>query len=92
MAWYEDIYANSQLLASLISNEIGNPTVLPLMMNAIKCGLLSDDADVASWSCRLLSKLGYELQCKEIGQAGWDWFVDEKNGLIKIALESIKIH
>ena len=48
-------------MATLISNEIGNPTVLPLMMNAIKCGLLSDEAEVANWACWLLSKIGYEL-------------------------------
>ena len=79
-------------MAELISNEIGNPTVLPMMMNAIKSGLLSDDADVANWACRLLSKLGYEFQCKEIGSTAWDWFVDEKNGCLWVILEGMKLH
>jgi len=88
-AWYEDIYANSKLLGQLISNEVSNPTVLPLIMNSIKSGLLSDEVEVANWACRLLSKIGYELTCWEIGQVGWDWFVDEKNGCVWVALESM---
>ena len=49
--WYKDIYANSEHLSRLISIEVGNPTVLPMTLNTVKMGLLSEDPEVTSFTC-----------------------------------------
>jgi len=49
--WYKDIYANSEHLSKLISQEAGNPTVLPMTLNTVKMGLLSEDTEIASFTC-----------------------------------------
>ena len=47
-------------------------------MNIIKCGLFSENLEVAIWCARLLIKLGQEIV--QIGDAmageAWDWFTD----------------
>jgi hypothetical protein len=90
--WYEDIYANSKYFAQLIEEESGNPKVLPMMMNIIKPGLLSNNSDVASWTSRVMSKIGYEFLNHDLSSKAWDWFVDEKNGGLKVCLEGVNKH
>ena len=63
-----------------------------MMTNIIKPGLISRSTDVASWACRCLSKMGYEFSNLDLASKAWDWFVDEANGGLKVALESVEKH
>jgi hypothetical protein len=81
--WYQDLYASSKHFAKLIEDESGNPKVLPMMMNLIKPGLVSYSTEVASWACRLMSKIGCEFSYLDLSSKGWDWFVDEEIGGIE---------
>jgi len=42
--WYKEIYSSSKYLCQLIDEESGNAKVLPMMMNVIKPGLISNNA------------------------------------------------
>lgn len=63
-----------------------------MMMNSIKAGILSNNQDVSSWTCRVLSKIGYEFSNSDLIAHGWDWFVDEKAGCIGTTIEGIDKH
>jgi hypothetical protein len=41
--WYEELYANSKYFCQLIDEESGNAKVLPMMMNIVKPGLISNN-------------------------------------------------
>lgn len=79
-------------MVKLVEKESGNPKVLPMMTNLVKPGIVSHSTDVASWACRLMSKLGYEFSNVELASVAWDWFVDEKIGGLGICLEGASKH
>lgn len=90
--WYENLYSNSKYFCKLIEEESGNSKVLPMMLNIIKPGLISYNTEVASWASRVMSKIGYEFSNLDLSSKGWDWFVDEKNGCLKISIEAVSKH
>ncbi|CDW79816.1 UNKNOWN [Stylonychia lemnae] len=76
--WYLDIYQNTQLLIQLIDNE-KDQNAMKLTLNILKCGLFSQNIDLAVNCSRLLSKIGQEIN--QIGGQlqglAWDWLVNQ---------------
>jgi hypothetical protein len=51
-------------------------------MNSFKPGLVSKSNVVASWSARLISKLGLELNSlNNLKKVSWEWFTSNSGGL-----------
>eukprot|EP00347_Sterkiella_histriomuscorum_P016192 403354133 len=79
--WYLDIYQNTQLLIQLIDNE-KDSNAMKLTLNILKCGLYSQNTDLAINCIRLLSKMGQEIN--QIGGQlqglAWDWLISSQNG------------
>ena len=50
-------------------------------MQAINPSLICKNENVASWGCRILSKLAYELANKDLLGEAWEWFVSGNGGL-----------
>ena len=66
--WYQTVYAESDRLASLLQQK---PEDLPVTLSALGQGLRSPDDAVQQWTCRLLSKLSFDLE--EHAEALWKW-------------------
>lgn len=58
--WYSDLYANSKHLVKLIDSEkVQNSTSLTLQI--VKVGLFSSNVELAQSCCRVLSRIGQEI-------------------------------
>ena len=43
--------------------------------------MLSKDEDVALWTCRIISKLGFDLSNMELLGPAYDWLIKDSGGL-----------
>ena len=79
--WYSDLYANSKHLVQLIDQEkIHNSTALTL--HILKVGLFSSNIDLVMSCCRVLSRVGQEINVAggQLSGLAWDWFITEPKG------------
>ena len=56
-AWFKMILQSSNKLVSLLEQESSVPRALPMTLNVLKSGLLSEDSTVASLCARCLIKV-----------------------------------
>ena len=64
ISWYQDLYANSKHLTSLLELEIEqypNSTNFSKVLATLSCGLYSHNLDICKWCCKLLTKIGYDF-------------------------------
>lgn len=82
LTWYKLILHNAQQLVNLLELERGDAKALGMTLNVIKCGLLSEDADVANLCARVLSKVcqiiheraEMEEEAASLVPSIWEWF------------------
>lgn len=74
----QEIYMNVKRMLVFVEVEEAN---IPIILNTLKPGLLSKSEEVALWSCRILSKLAFELANLELLAPIYDWFCSQVGGL-----------
>ena len=63
--WYTTVYKEARALADLIEKEESNGGVR-VTLGIVSAGLYSPNVDVASWAAKLLTKLGQELDERQL--------------------------
>ncbi|EAR95077.2 hypothetical protein TTHERM_00640050 (macronuclear) [Tetrahymena thermophila SB210] len=74
----QDIYVNVKRLLLFIEVEEAN---IPIILNTLKPGLLSKNEEVSLWSCRIFSKMSFDLANLELLAPAYDWFTSQMGGL-----------
>lgn len=54
---------------------------IPIILNTLKPGLLSKSEEVGLWTCRILSKISFDLANLELLAPAYDWFCSNLGGL-----------
>lgn len=80
VSWYQEVYTNSKHLLQLVLKEESTGSVNTILQ-VLKPGLLSKNDEVAQWTLRLYSKLGFDFSNLELSPYAWEWFVNENGGL-----------
>ena len=88
--WYQELYSNQKYILQLVVKEESTGSV-PLILQALKPGLLSKDEQVVKWACRIYSKLAFDFSNLELLPEAWEWFINEYGGLFA-SLASLKRH
>lgn len=91
--WYRLILQSTQTLVGLLELERGDSQALGMTMNVIKCGLLSEDSEVANLCARALNKVCGAVHDRSSQQEDatslisvlWDWFIVGQTVLIQRA-------
>jgi hypothetical protein len=65
-------------LLVFIEVEEGN---IPILLNTLKPGLLSKCEEVALWTCRILSKLCFDMANLELLAPAYEWFSANMGGM-----------
>lgn len=74
----QDIYVNTKRL--LVFVEVEESTI-PILLNTLKPALLSKSEEVSMWSCRILTKLIFDMANLELLAPAYDWFTSQMGGL-----------
>ena len=74
--WYQDIYQYTKTIVQLIDSE-KDQNSMKLTMSIMKVGLYSQNVDLVINCCRLLSKIGQEINTAggELSGLAWDWLI-----------------
>ena len=83
--WYQALYADSERLSSLLQQK---PEELNTTFTVIGQGLICADLSVRHWTCKLLSKLSFELEERGLMEPLWRWFCEHAVLLILPLCES----
>jgi hypothetical protein len=65
-----DLYSGS---AKLVRSLVDCGESLTLTLRLLRPGLISPNVDVASWTCRLLSRLAFDLDNERMREVAWRW-------------------
>ncbi|EGR33928.1 hypothetical protein IMG5_030700 [Ichthyophthirius multifiliis] len=76
--FFQEIYANISRLMIFIEIEEGN---IPILLNTLKPGFLSKNEEVVMWTCRILSKIAFDLTNLELLAPAYSWFCQQMGGL-----------
>ena len=60
IGWYQELYANTSHIIKLLKTG-DSSQVFPFLMNSFKPGLVSKNYEVAVWTARLISNIGFEI-------------------------------
>lgn len=75
--WYQLVYGSSRHLSNLIAEEVDEtPNALMLVMNTLKCGIVSKSDVVVEWTIKLLSKMSFDFASLKLQDKAWEWFID----------------
>lgn len=74
--WLQEIYASTDSLCNLITNERESGSVF-FVLSSLKPGILSKDIEVVQWTLRLLSRLVLDLSEKDLLSEVWKWFTTD---------------
>lgn len=81
LGWYQAINGSYQVLLTLIQKEETSGSV-SFVLHALQGGLRSRSLETAQWTCRVLVRLGQELQNQGLLRPAWEvtatqWFIEE---------------
>ena len=81
LAWYQALLGSYQVLLTLIQKEETSGSV-SFVLSAVRGGLRSRSLEATQWACRVLVRLGQELQNQGLLRPAWEvsamqWFIEE---------------
>ena len=73
VAWCQQLFNFSGTLAGHLANR-SDRQLLPAVLGIVRNILRSTSPTVAVWGCRILSRLGFDLNRQNMGPLCWKWF------------------
>lgn len=89
IAWYRELLDSSDFIIELLDNADEGWNASIHLLDLIKVGLYSSNAEIIDYTCKLLIKFGNEMGKKESWDNLWKWFVFTPAGALQGLLRCI---